>query len=77
MGKICNCQTIPYREMKRNWEYQATRTEREQEIAQQKEMKRMLREKRQTIDETQRKENEKDRESILKFKEFIERNHEK
>ena len=65
------CQKIPYRELRRNWEYQATRTEREQEIAQKKEMKRMLREKQQTIDESQREENEKDREAILAFEEKL------
>ena len=70
MGKVL-CKKIPYREMRRNWEYQATRTEREQEIAQKKEMKRILREKQQTIDESQREENEKDREAILAFAEKV------
>lgn len=70
MGKVL-CQGIPYREMKRNWEYQNTRTEREQEIAQKKEMKRMLREKHRMIEESQREENEKDIEAILAFAEKI------
>ena len=70
MGRVL-CQNIPYREMRRNWGYQATRTEREQELAQKKEMKRMLREKQQTIDESQREENEKDREAILAFAEKV------
>lgn len=70
MGKVL-CQKIPYREMRRNWEYQATRTEREQELVQKKEMKRILREKQQTIDESKREENEKDREAILAFEEKL------